>query len=107
MEFFFQSVNAKIDGIFSAEFDKDGEFCALAGVAKRIKLYDFRAVLANPTAYHYPMTQIQCAAKISNVSWNPYCKNMLSNSDYDGTVQIWDVSAQCSIKRYQVNNKLR
>uniref|UniRef100_A0A183DSM3 WD_REPEATS_REGION domain-containing protein n=1 Tax=Gongylonema pulchrum TaxID=637853 RepID=A0A183DSM3_9BILA len=73
----------------------------LAGVAKRIKLYDFRAVLANPTAYHYPMTQIQCAAKISNVSWNPYCKNMLSNSDYDGTVQIWDVSAQRSIKRYQ------
>ncbi|VDN91993.1 unnamed protein product [Brugia pahangi] len=92
---------AALSIVSSIEFDKDGEFFILAGVAKRIKVYEFQSVIENTDTLHYPVTQLQCTSKISNVSWNPYCKNTLASSDYDGTVQLWDTSLAKSIRRYQ------
>ncbi|EJD76535.1 E3 ubiquitin-protein ligase RFWD2 [Loa loa] len=93
---------AALSIVSSIEFDKDGEFFILAGVAKRIKVYEFQSVIENTDTLHYPVTQLQCTSKISNVSWNPYCKSTLASSDYDGTVQLWDTSLARSIRRYQV-----
>uniref|UniRef100_A0A0M3IQ59 RING-type domain-containing protein n=1 Tax=Ascaris lumbricoides TaxID=6252 RepID=A0A0M3IQ59_ASCLU len=87
--------------VSSIEFDKDGEYFVVAGVTKKIKVYAFRNVVDNADALHYPLTQLQCNSKISNVSWNPYTKNMLASSDYDGTVQLWDTYMSKSIRRYQ------
>ncbi|VDK75586.1 unnamed protein product [Litomosoides sigmodontis] len=92
---------AALSIVSSIEFDKDGEFFILAGVAKRIKLYEFQSVIENTDSLHYPVTQLQCTSKISNVSWNPYCKSTLASSDYDGTVQLWDTSLAKSVRRYQ------
>ncbi|VDK79003.1 unnamed protein product [Onchocerca ochengi] len=92
---------AALSIVSSIEFDKDGEFFILAGVAKRIKVYEFQSVIENTDTLHYPVTQLQCTSKISNVSWNPYCKNTLASSDYDGTVQLWDTSLAKSVRRYQ------
>ncbi|KAL3990501.1 WD domain G-beta repeat family protein [Acanthocheilonema viteae] len=92
---------AALSIVSSIEFDKDGEFFILAGVAKRIKVYEFQSVIENTDTLHYPVTQLQCTSKISNVSWNPYCKSTLASSDYDGTVQLWDTSLAKSIRRYQ------
>uniref|UniRef100_A0AAF5Q6T2 RING-type domain-containing protein n=1 Tax=Wuchereria bancrofti TaxID=6293 RepID=A0AAF5Q6T2_WUCBA len=92
---------AALSIVSSIEFDKDSEFFILAGVAKRIKVYEFQSVIENTDTLHYPVTQLQCTSKISNVSWNPYCKNTLASSDYDGTVQLWDTSLAKSIRRYQ------
>uniref|UniRef100_A0A1I8EZ04 WD_REPEATS_REGION domain-containing protein n=1 Tax=Wuchereria bancrofti TaxID=6293 RepID=A0A1I8EZ04_WUCBA len=89
---------AALSIVSSIEFDKDGEFFILAGVAKRIKVYEFQSVIENTDTLHYPVTQLQCTSKISNVSWNPYCKNTLASSDYDGTVQLWDTSLARSIR---------
>ncbi|KAM3727404.1 Cyclin-G-associated kinase [Dirofilaria immitis] len=97
---------AALSIVSSIEFDKDGEFFILAGVAKRIKVYEFQSVIKNTDTLHYPVTQLQCTSKISNVSWNPYCKNTLASSDYDGTVQLWDTSLAKSIRRYQINFNL-
>ncbi|VDN08135.1 unnamed protein product [Thelazia callipaeda] len=94
--------SASLSIVSSIEFDKDGEFFILAGVAKRIKLYEFHSVIEYTESLHYPVMQLQCKSKISNVSWNPYCKNMLASSDYDGTVQLWDTSLARSVRHYQV-----
>nr|CDP95865.2 Bm9906 [Brugia malayi] len=97
---------AALSIVSSIEFDKDGEYFILAGVAKRIKVYEFQSVIENTDTLHYPVTQLQCTSKISNVSWNPYCKNTLASSDYDGTVQLWDTSLAKSIRRYQVSGNI-
>ncbi|CAG9535509.1 unnamed protein product [Cercopithifilaria johnstoni] len=91
---------AALSIVSSIEFDKDGEFFILAGVAKRIKVYEFQSVIENTDTLHYPVTQLQCTSKISNVSWNPYCKSTLASSDYDGTVQLWDTSLAKSIRLF-------
>uniref|UniRef100_A0A914IAJ2 RING-type domain-containing protein n=1 Tax=Globodera rostochiensis TaxID=31243 RepID=A0A914IAJ2_GLORO len=100
--------------VSSIEFDKDGDFFVIAGVTKMIKLYDFNALMDHccstgdaeeagiatntaPSFLHQPVVQLRCNSKISNVSWNPYNKQMLASSDYDGTVQLWDTaSAKCT-----------
>uniref|UniRef100_A0A915EII1 Uncharacterized protein n=1 Tax=Ditylenchus dipsaci TaxID=166011 RepID=A0A915EII1_9BILA len=74
------------------EFDKDGEYFVIAGVTKKIKLYDYNAVINQNSNTHYPVEQLQCSSKISNVSWNPYNKSLLASSDYEGTVQLWDTA---------------
>lgn len=91
--------------VSSIEFDKDGEYFVVAGVTKKIKVYEFRSVVDSNHALHYPLTQLQCTSKISNISWNPYTKNMLASSDYDGTVQLWDTYMSKSIRRYQEHEK--
>lgn len=75
--------------ICSIEFDKDGELFVVAGVSNKIKLYDFNSVAYGESSNHYPLTQLQCTSKISNVSYNPHLKSLLSSSDYDGHVRLW------------------
>lgn len=96
---------ANLSIVSSIEFDKDGEYFVVAGVTKKIKVYEFKTVVENAEALHYPLTQLQCTSKISNVSWNPYTKNMLASSDYDGTVQLWDTYMAKSLRRYQEHEK--
>lgn len=91
--------------VSSIEFDKDGEYFAVAGVTCKVKIYEFRAVVDSPNIFHYPLTQLQCTEKISNVSWNPYMKNMLASSDYDGTVQVWDTYSSKAVRKYQEHQK--
>uniref|UniRef100_A0A0N5ART3 RING-type domain-containing protein n=1 Tax=Syphacia muris TaxID=451379 RepID=A0A0N5ART3_9BILA len=91
--------------VSSIEFDKDGEYFAVAGVTCKVKIYEFGAVVDNPNTRHYPLMQLQCNSKISNVSWNPYTKNLLANSDYDGTVQVWDTYNSKVVRKYQEHEK--
>lgn len=110
---------------FSIEFDRDGEYFAIAGVTKKIKLYDYNSVLQDAVDIHYPICEMQCNSKIryvrtaekrkkdwfieisrlffSCVSWNPYSKGILASSDYEGIVQLWDVVTNKSIKRFKVS----
>lgn len=82
------SSNANI--VSSIEFDKDNEFFAIAGVTKKIKLYEYLNVIGSSVEIHCPSGELQCSAKISCVSWSSYYKNQLASSDYDGTVILWD-----------------
>lgn len=74
----------------SIEFDKDCEFFAVAGLTKKIRLFDYSNVIRDVVDVHYPCGEMLCDSKISCVSWSSYQKNMLVSSDYDGTVTVWD-----------------
>lgn len=91
--------------VSSIEFDKDNEFFAIAGVTKRIKVFDYSAVIKDVVSIHYPCTEMVSRSKISCVSWHTYHKSTLASSDYDGTVTIWDASTAQRTKTYQEHEK--
>ncbi|XP_039762158.1 E3 ubiquitin-protein ligase COP1-like [Pararge aegeria] len=91
--------------VSTIEFDKDDEFFAIAGVTKRIKVFEFGAVVRDAVDVHYPCAEMQCAHKISCVSWNSYHKHVLASSDYEGTVSVWDVGAAVRTRALQEHDK--
>ncbi|XP_045456918.1 E3 ubiquitin-protein ligase COP1-like [Melitaea cinxia] len=91
--------------VSTIEFDKDDEFFAIAGVTKRIKVFEFEAVVRDAVDVHYPVAEMQCSHKISCVSWNAYHKNVLASSDYEGTVSVWDAGAGVRTRALQEHDK--
>ena len=74
--------------ICSLSFDRDEEYFATAGVSKKIKIFEFDALLNDRVDIHYPLVEMPSKSKLSCVSWNNYIKNYLASTDYDGTVQV-------------------
>ena len=71
----------------SIEFDRDAQFFATAGVSKRISIYDFASVLANPYSdVHCPALELGTRSKLSCLSWHRYVKSNLISSDYEGVL---------------------
>ncbi|XP_066259287.1 E3 ubiquitin-protein ligase COP1-like [Euwallacea similis] len=91
--------------VSSIEFDKDSEYFAIAGVTKRIKVFDFENVIKDVVNMHYPCLEMTSRSKISCISWHSYHKNMLASSDYEGMVTIWDASTGQRTKTYQEHEK--
>ncbi|XP_056633502.1 E3 ubiquitin-protein ligase COP1-like isoform X1 [Diorhabda sublineata] len=91
--------------VSSIEFDKDNEFFAIAGVTKRIKVFDYGAVIKDIVNVHYPCIEMISRSKISCVSWHTYHKSTLASSDYEGTVTIWDASTGQRTKTFQEHEK--
>lgn len=91
--------------VSSIEFDKDNEFFAIAGVTKKIKIFDYLAVIRDPVDIHYPCAEMMSNSKISCVNWNSYHKNILASSDYEGTVTIWDAETGVRTKSFQEHDK--
>lgn len=91
--------------VSSIEFDKDNEFFAIAGVTKRIKIYDYLAVIRDVVDIHYPVAEMVSSSKISCVAWNSYHKNVLASSDYDGAVTIWDAITGQKTRLFQEHDK--
>ncbi|XP_044005303.1 E3 ubiquitin-protein ligase COP1-like [Aphidius gifuensis] len=91
--------------VSSIEFDKDNEFFAIAGVTKRIKVFDYGSVIRDSVDIHYPCIEMISSSKISCVSWNSYHKGMLASSDYEGTVTVWDATTGQRTKAFQEHEK--
>ncbi|CAG4981765.1 unnamed protein product [Colias eurytheme] len=91
--------------VSTIEFDKDDEFFAIAGVTKRIKVFEFESVVRDAVDVHYPCAEMQCSHKISCVSWNAYHKNVLASSDYEGTVAVWDAATGMRTRALQEHDK--
>ncbi|XP_060809157.1 E3 ubiquitin-protein ligase COP1 isoform X2 [Amyelois transitella] len=91
--------------VSTIEFDKDEEFFAIAGVTKRIKVFEFEAVVRDAVDVHYPCAEMQCSHKVSCVSWNAYHKNVLASSDYEGTVAVWDAGTGQQTRALQEHDK--
>lgn len=87
--------------VSSIEFDKDNEFFAIAGVTKKIKVFEYGTVIQDIVDIHYPVNEMMCNSKISCISWSSYHKGMLASSDYEGTVTIWDAFTGQKVKMYQ------
>lgn len=91
--------------VSSIEFDKDNEFFAIAGVTKRIKVFDYGAVIRDTVDIHYPCVEMVSSSKISCISWNSFHKGMLASSDYEGTVTVWDAATGQRTKAFQEHEK--
>ncbi|XP_029847726.1 E3 ubiquitin-protein ligase COP1 isoform X1 [Ixodes scapularis] len=91
--------------VSSIEFDKDNEFFAIAGVTKKIKVFEYGTVIQDIVDIHYPVNEMMCNSKISCISWSSYHKGMLASSDYEGTVTIWDAFTGQKVKMFQEHEK--
>ncbi|PKU74934.1 Protein SPA1-RELATED 3 [Dendrobium catenatum] len=78
--------------ICSLSFDRDKEFFATAGVNRKIKVFECDAILNEEHNIHYPVAEMTSRSKLSNVCWNGYIKSQIASSDFEGVVQVWDVS---------------
>ena len=95
--------NASI--VSSIEFDKDNEFFAIAGISKRIKIYEYNVVIKDVVDIHYPTSEMICSSKTSCVAWSHFHKNNLVSSDYEGTVTVWDTNTREKVKTFQEHEK--
>ncbi|KAJ8896466.1 hypothetical protein PR048_001810 [Dryococelus australis] len=91
--------------VSSIEFDKDNEFFAIAGVTKRIKVFDYGIVIRDAVDIHYPCVEMTSNSKISCISWNSYHKGTLASSDYEGTITVWDAVTGQRTKTFQEHEK--
>ncbi|CAG2177091.1 unnamed protein product, partial [Oppiella nova] len=91
--------------VSSIEFDKDSEYFAIAGVTKKIKVFEYATVVKDTLDIHYPINEMECSSKISCVSWSSYYKAMMASSDYEGTVTIWDAFTGQKARTFQEHEK--
>ena len=91
--------------VSSVEFDKDYELFAVAGVSKRIKIYDYTSIVADGMHMHFPLIEMNSSAKISSVVWNDFLRNHIACADYDGGVTVWDALTGKKTNAFQVRNK--
>jgi len=79
---------------------------ATAGVSKRISLYEYSAIMANPAAEtHCPTQELVTRSKLSCLSWNKYLKTYLASSDYEGVVHVWDIATGQNVAEYEAHEK--
>ncbi|KAH0467011.1 hypothetical protein IEQ34_004249 [Dendrobium chrysotoxum] len=79
--------------ICSLAFDRDKEFFATAGLNRKIKVFEFDAIINQDPDVHYPVIEMASKSKLSNICWNGYLKNQIASSDFEGVVQLWDVTS--------------
>ncbi|GAB2284514.1 hypothetical protein Dimus_018968 [Dionaea muscipula] len=87
--------------VCSVSFDRDGDFFAAAGVNKKIKVFECDAILSEDCDIHYPVVEMNSRSKLSSVCWNSYIKSQIASSNFEGVVQVWDVT------RSQVSMELK
>ncbi|KZV22968.1 hypothetical protein F511_33895 [Dorcoceras hygrometricum] len=78
--------------ICSLSFDRDGEFFASAGVSKKIKVFEYSSILNGDRDFHYPVVEMASGTKLSSICWNSYIKSQIASSNFEGVVQVWDVT---------------
>ncbi|XP_059291870.1 protein SPA1-RELATED 4-like isoform X1 [Lycium ferocissimum] len=73
-------------------FDRDDEFFATAGVNKKIKVFEYNSIVNEDRDIHYPVVEMASRSKLSSICWNGYIKSQIASSNFEGVVQIWDVT---------------
>eukprot|EP00049_Salpingoeca_infusionum_P012088 m.214393 g.214393 ORF g.214393 m.214393 type:complete len:688 (+) comp15101_c0_seq3:73-2136(+) len=92
--------------VSSIEFDKDERYFAAAGVGKKIKVFDYAAVIDESiTKHHTPIIAMECRTKISCLSWNSFFTERLASSDYDGVISVWDTNRGTALRVFEEHEK--
>ncbi|XP_062206736.1 protein SPA1-RELATED 4-like isoform X2 [Phragmites australis] len=78
--------------VCSVGFDRDREFFATAGVNKKIKVFEYNMIVNEHRDIHYPVVEMSNRSKLSCICWNSYMKSHIASSDFEGIVQVWDVT---------------
>ncbi|XP_052222820.1 E3 ubiquitin-protein ligase COP1-like [Dreissena polymorpha] len=91
--------------VSSIEFDRDCDFFAIAGVTKKIKVFEYGTVIKDVVDIHYPIGEMTCSSKISCVTWSAYHKNLLASADYEGSITLWDAFTMQKTRVFQEHEK--
>lgn len=91
--------------ISSIDFDFSGQIFASAGVAKRIKIFNYDQMEASNWTNTFPNQEIYARSKISALSWNPYIQNQLAAVDYDGLLSIYDSATGQAVARFEEHDR--
>ncbi|KAJ9182903.1 hypothetical protein P3X46_006843 [Hevea brasiliensis] len=78
--------------VCSLSFDRDGQLFATAGVNKKIKVFECDTIINENRDIHYPVVEMASRSKLSSVCWNSYIKSQIASSNFEGVVQVWDVT---------------
>ncbi|XP_021850874.1 protein SUPPRESSOR OF PHYA-105 1 isoform X2 [Spinacia oleracea] len=91
--------------ICSLSFDRDEEYIAVAGASKKVKIFEYSALVNDTIDIHYPVIEIGNKSKLSCISWNSYIRNYLASTDYEGVVQVWDASTGVRYSQHTEHQK--
>ncbi|XP_010545835.1 PREDICTED: protein SPA1-RELATED 3 isoform X2 [Tarenaya hassleriana] len=91
--------------VCSIAFDRDGEFFATAGVNKKIKVFECNAIMNDSRDIHYPVAELASRSKLSGICWNSYIKSQVASCNFEGVVQVWDVSRSQLITEMREHEK--
>ncbi|KAJ9148025.1 hypothetical protein P3X46_030123 [Hevea brasiliensis] len=97
--------NNSANVICSLSFDRDVDYFATAGVSKKIRIFEFNALLNDSVDIHYPVIEMSNKSRLSCISWNSYIKNYVASTDYDGVVKLWDASTGQGIFQYNEHER--
>ncbi|TKY66516.1 SPA1-RELATED 3 protein [Spatholobus suberectus] len=87
--------------VCSLSFDRDAKFFATAGANKKIKVFECDTTINEDRDIHYPVVEMVSRSTLSSTCWNTYIKRQIASSNFEGVVQLWDVT------RSQVQSELR
>ncbi|TKY60701.1 SPA1-related 2 protein [Spatholobus suberectus] len=97
--------NNPANAICSLSFDRDEDYFAAAGISKKIKIFEFNALLNDSVDIHYPVVEMSNRSRLSCVCWNNYIQNYLASTDYDGVVKLWDANTCQGFSRFTEHEK--
>ena len=86
--------------ICSMCFDRDDEFFAATGVCKKIKIFEYRSVVAEGMEGHLPVADIACSSKLNSLAWSSYIKAHIASADCAGSVCLWDACSLSPVTEY-------
>eukprot|EP00753_Platysulcus_tardus_P005229 PLAT13017.1.p1 GENE.PLAT13017.1~~PLAT13017.1.p1 ORF type:complete len:467 (-),score=209.74 PLAT13017.1:126-1358(-) len=89
----------------SIEFDYSQRLFATAGVTKRIKIFQYSAVIDDAVPVSMPVADIASRNKLTCLSWNSYCQSHLACSDYTGAVTVWDAETGDALQIFAEHDK--
>ncbi|XP_044530824.1 E3 ubiquitin-protein ligase COP1 [Gracilinanus agilis] len=78
--------------VSSIEFDRDCDYFAIAGVTKKIKVYEYGTVIQDAVDIHYPENEMTCNSKISPAKWPGLSKSPALSSTTSVTLLPCGVS---------------
>lgn len=98
--------------ISSIQFNAQSDLFATAGVTKRIKIFDFNAIIQSSSSsststnnHHFPILDIPTQSKISCLSWNPHHLPILAASTYNGHILIHNTQTNTSLHSIQAHSQ--
>ena len=94
--------------VSAVEYDRTGNFFATAGVSKRISVFDHTNTMANasqglPIA-SCPIVEMVTRSKLSCISWNKFISSEIASSDYEGVLNVWDMSTGNLVHEYEAHS---
>ena len=68
-------------------------------------MFELNSIVDKDRMLHYPVLEMGVNSKISSLCWNSYVKSCLLAADYEGAIQLWDVSTNAVTAQFEEHTK--